>query len=96
MEFYAYLSAWNVSGADRLTAATQWRNDYMFVYYNPDTKKTAVAWHIELASPLPAPVLTAITTTDGPRVVATGNSLMITASDDAGLMATWNPSASCP
>jgi hypothetical protein len=96
MQFYAFLSAWSVDADDRLAAATQWRNDYIFVYYNPTTKKTAVAWHIELASPLPASVLAAITTTDGPRVVADGNSLMITASDDAELMTTWNPSARCP
>lgn len=95
-EFYAFLSAWNVADADRLTAATQWRNDAIFVYYDKTSKKTAVAWHIELASPLAATVLAAITTTDGPRVVATGNSLMITASDDAALMTTWNPSATCP
>jgi hypothetical protein len=68
----------------------------IFVYYNQSTQKTAVAWRIELDSPLPDTVLAPLTTPSGPRVVQDGTTLMITASDDPAFLATWNPWAGCP
>ncbi len=94
LEFYAFLSAWNVPADDRLATAQQWRNDVIFVYYNQTTKKTAVAWHIKLGRPLSESVLAAITA-DGLRVATVGNSLMISATDDADLAATWEPTPTC-
>jgi hypothetical protein len=96
IELFAYLMAWGVPSSDSLAGALLWRNDLFFVYYNQQTQKTAVAWRFELASPLPDAALALITTGDGPRVVQDGSTLLVTASDDATLMATWNPGTACP
>ncbi|MBN1610756.1 MAG: hypothetical protein JW940_29265, partial [Polyangiaceae bacterium] len=96
IELFAYLMAWGVPTSESLAAARLWRNDLFFVYYNRQSGKTAVAWRFELASPLSDPVLALITSDDGPRVVQEGSTLLVTASDDATLMATWNPSTACP
>jgi hypothetical protein len=96
IELFAYLMAWKVPSLDSVASALLWRNDLVFVYYNQTTQKTAVAWRIELASPLPTSVLAAITTASGPRILQTGSTLLITASDDAAFMATWNPTTTCP
>jgi len=93
--FFAYLMGWKVPGSDSLASALLWRYDLIFVYYNQSTQKTAVAWRIELDSPLPDTVLAPLTTPGGPRVVQDGTTLMITASDDPAFLATWNPGAAC-
>jgi len=93
--FFAYLMGWKVPGSDSLASALLWRYDLLFVYYNQSTQKTALAWRIELASPLPDSVLAPLTTPSGPRVVQTGTTLMITASDDPAFLANWNPGIAC-
>jgi hypothetical protein len=93
--FFAYLMGWKVPSSDSLASALLWRNDVVFVYYNQSTQKTAVAWRIELDSPLPDTVLTPLLTPSGPRVVQGGTTLLITASDDPTFLATWNPGAAC-
>jgi len=93
---YGYLMGWGVKSAEAEVTASLWRKDAMFVAYNPNTQKTAVAWRIELAQPVSAETLAYITTADGPRVVQEGSTLLITASDDADVAANWKPSASCP
>lgn len=93
--FIAYLMAWHVPGSDSLSNALLWRYDWIFVYYNQSTQKTAVTWRIELDSALPASVLATLTAAAGPRVVQNGTTLLITTSDDPAFLATWNPWAGC-
>jgi len=93
--FFGYLMAWKVPSADSLSTAQLWRNDAILIYYNQATQKTAVAWRIELGSPLSDSLLATLNTAAGPRVVQTGATLMITASDDSALLATWNPGVTC-
>jgi hypothetical protein len=94
--FFAYLMGWKVPGSDSLASALLWRYDVIFVYFNQSTQKTAVLWRIELDSPLPDSVLALLTSPGGPRVVQTGTTLLITASDDPAFLATWNPGTACP
>jgi hypothetical protein len=93
--FYALLMALGVPSSDAVASSLLWRNDLIFVYYNPTTLRTAVAWRFELDSPLPQSVFAAITTSDGPKVLQTGSTLLVTASDDDAFMATWNPTTAC-
>ena len=93
--FFAYLMGWHVPSSDSLSSSLLWRYDMIFVYYNQSTQKTAVAWRIELASPLSASALATLTAAAGPRVVQNGTTLLITASDDPAFLATWNPSTAC-
>ena len=95
VQVYAYMMGWGVLSDAAVAAASLWRDDVIFVAYNASTKKTAVAWRIELAQPIEAATLAQITTTDGPRVVQEGNTLLITASDDAEVAASWTPSTAC-
>jgi hypothetical protein len=94
--FFGYLMGWKVPAADSLSSAKLWRYDLLFYYYNQSTQKTAVVWRIELGSPLADSVLATLNTPTGPRVVQTGTTLMITASDDPTLLTTWNPGITCP
>ena len=87
--------AWHVPGSDSLSNALLWRYDWIFVYYNQSTQKTAFTWRIELDSALPASVLATLTAAAGPRVVQNGTTLLITTSDDPAFLATWNPWAGC-
>ena len=96
VEMYGYLMGWGVKSVDAVAAASLWRDDVIFAAYNASTQKTSVAWRIELAQPISATTLAQITTSDGPRVVQDGNTLLITASDDAEVAANWNPSVACP
>jgi hypothetical protein len=96
IDLFAYLMAFGVPSAESLAGALLWRNDLIFVYYNPATQKTAVAWRFELASPLPGSVLAKLTTAGGPVVLQEGSTLLVTASDDETLKATWAPGTACP
>jgi hypothetical protein len=96
IELFAYLMACGVASRDALAGALLWRSDLVFVYFDRQTAKTAVAWRLELANPLPDSVLSLIATADGPRVLQEGSTLMLTASDDATIMASWSPGTACP
>jgi hypothetical protein len=94
-QFFGYLMGWGTSGDDALAAARLWRGDAVFVAYNATTKKTAVSWRIELSAPISDKVLTQITTTNGPRILQEGSTLLITASDDGTVTESWKPSSAC-
>lgn len=94
--FFAYLMGWQIPADVSLSSSLLWRYDLIFVYYNPSTEKTAVTWRIELDSPLPTSVLAALTTSTGPRVVQNGTTLLISNSDDAPFLSTWDPWSACP
>jgi hypothetical protein len=96
VQVFAYLMAWGVPSAEAVAAASLWRGDVTFVSRNTETQKTAVAWRIELAQPIAASTLAQINTRNGPRGVQDGNTLLITASDDAEVAASWNPTTACP
>jgi hypothetical protein len=94
-ELYAYLFAWGVASDVARARALSWRNDYIFVYFNQSTQKTAAAWRIELASPLGSDLLATLSASNQVHVVQNGTTLLITTSDDPAFLASWNPSTAC-
>jgi hypothetical protein len=94
-EFYAYLFAWGIASDVARDRALLWRNDYIFVYFNQTTQKTATAWRIELASPLGSDLLTTLSVSNQVHVVQNGTTLLITTSDDPAFLASWNPGTAC-
>lgn len=93
--FYSFLRGFGVDHATAFGAAQTWTGDRLLVQANDELRATAVAWRIELSSPPPATLATAIGAAGDLAVTVGARSLEITASDSP-IPLTWQPSAACP
>lgn len=96
LQLYAFLAAAEVPEADAWEAATRWRDDLLFVYFDAQDETAIVHWRLRMSSKATAETLDeAIPDTQERVLEVVGKDLLVRASNDPELLQSWAGVANC-